>query len=357
MITKDSNFKKTDTLIFIGGIEIGRIPTGGETAKNQNLLNHFRNCYKKVMICDTAMWRKNPLIVIKILFQLAIHPKTTVFISASARSVDLLMKLIPNSRLRRNVYYSTIGGVFHELVQRREIDVAKLQNLRRIIVETNEMKQSLEKYGLNNVIRIPNVKYIEHYPKLKNKKESDKVHFVFLSRVTEFKGCNVIFDSVAKLIDIGYADMFDVTFYGIIDSNYKNEFERRIAKTSLCHYAGVIDLSKQANYGVLSTYDVMLFPTFWPGEGFPGVIIDAFVSALPIIATDWHHNSEIVTNNINGILITPNNSIALAEAMRYMIENNDEVKRMSIESQKEAKKYDIRHVYSVEFMKEVGMLY
>ena len=30
----------------------------------------------------------------------------------------------------------------------------------------------------------------------------------------------------------------------------------------------------------------MLFPTYWHGEGFPGIVIDAFVAGLLVVATD-----------------------------------------------------------------------
>jgi glycosyltransferase involved in cell wall biosynthesis len=45
---------------------------------------------------------------------------------------------------------------------------------------------------------------------------------------------------------------------------------------------------------VLPQYDVMLFPTYYAGEAFPGVFVDAFVAGIPVIASDWQDNPELI---------------------------------------------------------------
>ena len=69
----------------------------------------------------------------------------------------------------------------------------------------------------------------------------------------------------------------------------------------------------------------MLFPTFWDGEGFPGTIVDAFSAGLPVIATDWNCNAEIVDDMVNGI-IYPNEDIKdLRSAIEWCISHKKEV--------------------------------
>lgn len=60
---------------------------------------------------------------------------------------------------------------------------------------------------------------------------------------------------------------------------------------------------------VLKNYDALLFPTYYEGEGFAGTIIDAFAAGLPVIASDWKYNSEIIKQGITGV-ITKTHSIS-----------------------------------------------
>ena len=89
----------------------------------------------------------------------------------------------------------------------------------------------------------------------------------------------------------------------------------------------------------------MLFPTYWKGEGFPGVIIDAFVAGLPVIATDWNMNTEIIEEGVNGFIIEPNSSNALADKMQYVMQNREELKRISENNLDRVKDYHVDKIW------------
>jgi len=72
----------------------------------------------------------------------------------------------------------------------------------------------------------------------------------------------------------------------------------------------------------------MLFPTFWVGEGFPGIIIDAYIAGLPIIASDWNLNGEIIDEKETGFIIKKKDSIQLKDKMKYFIKNPEEIIRI-----------------------------
>ena len=52
----------------------------------------------------------------------------------------------------------------------------------------------------------------------------------------------------------------------------------------------------------ISTYDFLLFPTFYSGEGIPACCIESLYYGTPIIASDWKYNGEIVKDGKNGFL-------------------------------------------------------
>ena len=89
----------------------------------------------------------------------------------------------------------------------------------------------------------------------------------------------------------------------------------------------------------IKDYYALLFPTYWDGEGFPGTIVDAFSAGLPVIATDWNCNAEIIENKKNGILY-PNEEIRnLTEAIKWMLNNKDSINELKSNCLISAKKY------------------
>ena len=185
-------------------------------------------------------------------------------------------------------------------------------------------------------------------------KTGDKMRFVFLSRIIPEKGCNTIIEAV-KLLNMKYSEKFIVDFYGPFEAEYEFLFKDEISTISNISYKGFLDLRNQKNYDILAKYDAMLFPTYWHGEGFPGIIIDAFVSGLPVIATDWSLNAEIIEDGKTGVILKENTIEALADAMETMINNPKSVELMSILCQNSAMNFDIMNVVSDKLLEKIGI--
>ena len=93
--------------------------------------------------------------------------------------------------------------------------------------------------------------------------------------------------------------------------------------SSSISYQGMVPYDKSVE--AIKDYYALLFPTYWDGEGFPGTIVDAFSAGLPVIATDWNCNAEIVDDMVNGI-IYPNEDIKdLRSAIEWCISHKKEV--------------------------------
>jgi glycosyltransferase involved in cell wall biosynthesis len=71
----------------------------------------------------------------------------------------------------------------------------------------------------------------------------------------------------------------------------------------------------------LTRYDVLLLPTYFDGEGYPGIILEAYCAGIPVISTNWGGIPEIVTAE-TGILVQPRDAIGLANAMRTLIDSD-----------------------------------
>lgn len=137
--------------------------------------------------------------------------------------------------------------------------------------------------------------------KLTPKKFTGK--FIYAGNMHPDKGINEI---LAVFEELG-AD-YTIHFYGPMqDSN--PEMPSRHSDL----YKGV--LSNEELRAKLSDYDVLLLPTYYAGEGYPGIIIEAYVAGLPVITTNWRNIPEIVEDGKSGILIEPRSVEQLKNAV------------------------------------------
>ena len=160
-----------------------------------------------------------------------------------------------------------------------------------------------------NILWFPNVRASQN---INNNVKYEK-RFVFMSHIKFSKGIENIIE-VANLLSEDY--IFD--FYGpIIDNKYNSEY---ISSMKNCNYLGILkgdDVQEK-----LKTYSIVLLPTFYEGEGYPGIIIEAFSLGLPVIATNLKGISEIVENNKSGLLVPIKDSNKLYEAIISINDNN-----------------------------------
>ena len=175
-----------------------------------------------------------------------------------------------------------------------------------------------------------------------------------MSRIMKEKGVGDILACVAMLNARSFQEHFTVDFYGRLDENYKIEFERTIMELPNAHYYCTLDLRN--GYDTLASYDAMLFPTFHPSEGIAGAIIDAFIAGVPVIASDWGHNREIVDDGTTGIIVPVHDTEALGKVMEKIIQGKIDLHELSRNAQLEARNYNAENVISEDFLKKISIL-
>ena len=336
-------------LLFVGAINQGNKPLGGEEYKNQILVAFLKNRFR-LSIEDTFYWKKKPMILINLLYKLIFNRYDKIIISASSDSTYKLIKFLNifPTKIKKTTYL-VIGGYFPQGVLINRYRNVYYQKLNKIVVQGELLRQDLIKAGLNqNVAVMPNFKIISPFKLNKNYHEtSEEFRFVFLSRIDKIKGVELIFDAI-NLISQQQENNYNyvVDYYGSIDETFKATFFDLINKSPNCQYKGYLDIleNPEVAYSILSTYNCLLFPTFWQGEGFPGVIIDAYICGLPVIASDWNMNSEVVIDSFNGILIPAKDAKALSNAMLFVMQNQDKIGLWSANALSCATKYDANKV-------------
>lgn len=316
---------KKQKLLLIGAVHTGSKPRGGEEYKNQLLVEFLRSRYT-LQVIDTIHWKKRPKVLVRLVLHLLFRSYNRIIISASSASAYRLIQFLNIfPQLIRKTIYLVIGGYYPGAVLRGVYKASYYQRLYKIVVQGHYLKQILHETDLkNNVSVMPNFKPTKGIVYKKRGAIEPPIRFVFISRITEPKGVLTIFEALEKLKVNQQSQSFTVDFYGPIESSFQDIFNRRLSEfASFCTYKGYLDIMGDPNsaYKTLSSYDCMLFPTFWQGEGFPGVIIDAYLCGLPVIASNWNMNREVIEDGVTGFIIPTQDSEALMQAIIRVIQH------------------------------------
>jgi glycosyltransferase involved in cell wall biosynthesis len=78
--------------------------------------------------------------------------------------------------------------------------------------------------------------------------------------------------------------------------------------------------------------DIFVFPSLW--EGMSLALLEAMACGLPVISTNVHGAVDLIRENKTGILVQKKDVKGLTEAIRYLICNPNEAKRIGQEAQK-----------------------
>ena len=78
---------------------------------------------------------------------------------------------------------------------------------------------------------------------------------------------------------------------------------------------------------ICSQYDVMLLPTHFYTEGLPGSVVDAYISGIPVIVTEWKHSHEFVDDGKSGYIVPFKDGIQQMIDKVLLLENDRELLR------------------------------
>lgn len=242
-----------------------------------------------------------------------------------------------NRRYKRTLHYCVIGGWLPDFIKNRKLLADELRRFDYIYVETASMKTLLEEQGLGNVVVMPNCKKLKILkPEELVYHEAEPHKLCTFSRVSKEKG---IMDAIAAVKTLNKEnERYVLDIYGQIDKRQQNWFSTIEHEfPPYIRYKGVVPFEKTTE--VLKDYHCLLFPTYYVGEGFPGTLIDAFAAGLPIIASDWRYNSEIVEDGKTGYIFETNNIEMLSQKIEYLMIDKDRIKTIKYNCIEKAKDY------------------
>jgi glycosyltransferase involved in cell wall biosynthesis len=79
---------------------------------------------------------------------------------------------------------------------------------------------------------------------------------------------------------------------------------------------------------LLRSADIFCFPSYYPNEGHPYVVVEAMAAGLPVVATAHATIGDTVLDGETGILVPPRNPEALASALESLVKDTGERSRL-----------------------------
>ena len=334
--------RKLNKACVCGHFGFGENLLNGQTVKTKIIMEELKRRLgkDKVMELDTHGGKKKLFSLPFSLFN-ALKKCENIIILPAQNGIRVIAPLLvlENKIFKRKLQYVVIGGWLPEFLKNRFTLAKQLKKFDNIYVETNAMKKALISQGFANVEVMPNCKQI----KILNEDEliyanAEPYRLCTFSRVMKEKGIEDAINAVREINDKYGRNVFSLDIYGQVDAGQTIWFDELTASfPDYVKYGGVVPFDKSTD--VLKEYYALLFPTYYDGEGFAGTLIDAMAAGVPIVASDWKYNGEIVKNNETGILYPVNNKDELVDKLIYCYENPKMWADMKCKCVKEAKEY------------------
>jgi glycosyltransferase involved in cell wall biosynthesis len=147
--------------------------------------------------------------------------------------------------------------------------------------------------------------------------------------VKKHKGQHLIIEA-ARIIEHRHPQ---VHFLLVGDGYDKDELQEQALGLSNIDFVGF-----KSNVGdYLRAFDIFLFPSLQEGLG--STILDAMEAQLPIIATDAGGIPDLIKNNDTGILIEPESSQAIVDAIEKLINDKKLANQLAQNGNQKVKNY------------------
>lgn len=294
-----------EKVLIVGhfGFESNKID--GQTIKTRNVYQLLST------VCDTHFFDTDCFTVSKFnvftLLWLVFKYKKIFYLGAQRNLKYFFPFLYLISKVRcSEVVYITIGGwLYNFLKVNHPVYKYMIRNIKFVLVETEFLKLNLREIGVSKVGWIPNFRMPQNIKNSVGVRSDDDFKVVFMARVIKEKGVFLLLDFFKSYLDDKSVFNKNVIldFYGPISDTDAKRFQEEISQLGLgVRYRGILDPSEI--YHILPDYDLLVLPTYYEGEGFPGTILDAYLCGLPVIATRWKQIPEFVEDSKTGFLIS-----------------------------------------------------
>jgi len=234
----------------------------------------------------------------------SLHSTKGSFITVAPLLVFLSKLFSKKSSIR--VFAGSFSDTYHHAGIVKKFMIRSV--LRNVDTVFFELKSFVTEFKCFN----PNIFWFPNVRKNTLTKKKERIYnkrFVYIGSINEEKGIDDICAIVNKLDN-------DITFdlYGpILEEKYTLDYFTQKGVS----YKGA--LRSEEVQGVMDQYDILVLPSY--REGYPGVIIEAFLLGLPVITTKLSGIMEICIDGKNALLIEAGDKEGLLKAISHMTQD------------------------------------
>ena len=164
---------------------------------------------------------------------------------------------------------------------------------------------------------------------------SEHVRFVAVGRLIKLKGHADLIRAFVKVHELYPGSSLKIAGEG----GERGRLQQLISELGLSSNVQLLGNVKDIA-GLLADSDIFVFPSHYEGQG--GVLVEAMLSGIPIIASDIDVVRESVTHNYSGILTEVRNVDTMAHSMQWAIQNYETAKKFAVHAREVAlKRFDI----------------
>ncbi|SHE88396.1 colanic acid/amylovoran biosynthesis glycosyltransferase [Psychroflexus salarius] len=217
-----------------------------------------------------------------------------------------------------------------------------------VTTNSNYLKQEVIKLGVEasliHVIPI-GIDVNQFKGQVKTINSNSEIQLITVGRLVQLKGQIYAVRAVKELISLGY----NIKYTLIGEGNYRPILEAEVKKLNLCEHV-IFEGSKSQDeiISYLQDSDVFMMPSTYDDvngrrEAFGLVSLEAQASGLPVIGFQSGGFPDTIVEGETGYAVEDRNHIALAEKVKYIIENKDVYQTMSSAAIEHASTFDFKH--------------
>ena len=219
------------------------------------------------------------------------------------------------------------SGFFLKILYKiQDFFIRKIINDASVISVANEYEQkifsSLNKKSRIEIIRNGvNLKKLVSKHNFKEKYQINSNFILFVGRFSKSKGIETLINAFSIVKNELKDSDIHLVIMGV-DFGYQAEMEKLIKKLNLSEEIKVIKNPPRDD--VISAYgesEFLVLPSQW--ELSPLVPLESFAFKKPVISTNSHGIPYTVQNNKNGILVEPENSLELSNAIVKLLNDSE----------------------------------
>lgn len=168
--------------------------------------------------------------------------------------------------------------------------------------------------------------------------DDSKQVLLFIGRITKEKGVFELIDAMHQLLK----KTADIVLLIVGPFEQQNEQSIREYAQKLCANQVIFTGFDAKPERFMAISDLLCLPSY--REGFGTVVIEAAAMGIPVVATKIYGLVDAVIDGVTGVLVEPQNSIQLAQALEALLSNKQLRQKMGEQAKLRAEKdFDSRY--------------